>query len=269
MPETESWQVSGSAAAVYESALVPALFVQWVEHVLDAAAVSESDAVLDVGCGTGVLARSARKRVGGSGRVIGLDLNDGMLAVAESVAPDVDWVAGDAAALPFEDGVFDAVVSQFALMYFPDRVAALSSAARVLVPGGRAAFAVWGTIDRCDGYRRTADVFEQLVGPEAAEILRAPHALGDPDSMARLMQEAGFDAVSVMSRTGAVTYPSMEMFVAMEIDGTPLADHIARAGEGIRAGVIDELGSRLEEFSSPEGFSFPIDAVIATGTAPR
>lgn len=139
MAEPERWQVSTDAAEVYESCFVPAIFGAWAGPVADAAAITTGNKVLDVGCGTGVLAREALRRVGQKGQVVGLDLNEGMLAVAARAEPKIRWRQGDAASLPFDDASFDVVVSQFALMYFPDRVASLSQMWRTLAPGGRLA----------------------------------------------------------------------------------------------------------------------------------
>ena len=99
--------------------------------VADAARLASTDRVLDVGCGTGVLARAAADRVAAAGQVTGLDRNDGMLAVARRLQPQIDWRQGDdAIQLPFADGSYDVVMSQFALMYFPDRLAALKEMVR-------------------------------------------------------------------------------------------------------------------------------------------
>jgi ubiquinone/menaquinone biosynthesis C-methylase UbiE len=141
MTEPESWQVSGDAAEVYERCFVPAIFGQWAPMV-GAARVASGNRVLDVGCGTGVLARTAADRVAADSQVTGLDRNVGMLAVARRLRPQIDWRQGDATALPFADASYDVVLSQFALMYFPDRTAALKEMARVLRPGGRLAIAV-------------------------------------------------------------------------------------------------------------------------------
>ena len=126
MAEPERWQVSTDAAEVYESCFVPAIFGAWAGPVAEAAGIRTGNKVLDVGCGTGVLAREALRLVGQDGEVVGLDLNAGMLAVAARTEPGIEWRQGDAASLPFEDATFDVVMSQFALMYFPDRVASLS-----------------------------------------------------------------------------------------------------------------------------------------------
>jgi ubiquinone/menaquinone biosynthesis C-methylase UbiE len=119
MAEPERWQVSTDAAEVYESCFVPAIFGAWASPVADAAGLGRGHKVLDAGCGTGVLAREALRRVGQEGQVVGLDLNEGMLAVAARSEPTIKWPRGDAASLPFEDARFDVVVSQFAPMYFP------------------------------------------------------------------------------------------------------------------------------------------------------
>jgi ubiquinone/menaquinone biosynthesis C-methylase UbiE len=110
------------AANAYEALFVPALFRQWAPRVADAAAIRDGQRVLDVACGTGILAREAESRVGAEGHVVGLDPNPGMLAVAARLAPDVEWREGVAESLPFAGGSFDAVVSQFGLMFFRDRV---------------------------------------------------------------------------------------------------------------------------------------------------
>lgn len=113
MEESEKGQVSTSAAKIYESFYLPALFQEWVGRVCATATLASGESVLDVGCGTGVLAREALDHVNPNGRVVGLDVNEGMLAVAQSASSDIDWKLGQAEALPFEAGTFDAVVSQF------------------------------------------------------------------------------------------------------------------------------------------------------------
>src|SRR5687767_11022402 len=88
---TETFQISADQAEIYESAFVPAIFAQWCAPLLDAAEVGTGQTVLDVACGTGILARTAADRVGATGRVIGVDLSEGMLSVARRLAPDIEW----------------------------------------------------------------------------------------------------------------------------------------------------------------------------------
>ena len=109
---------------------------------MDATQVFSGHRVLDVACGTGVLAREAALRVGPTGFVVGLDPNPGMLAVAEQFTPTVDWWWGMAELLPFPDQSFYAVISQFGLMFFKDRRQAVIEMLRVLKSRGRLVVAV-------------------------------------------------------------------------------------------------------------------------------
>lgn len=129
---TETFQISLDAAEVYESKFVPAIFGECAPHLVGFAEIGPGQAVLDVACGTGIVARTAAERVGPQGRVVGVDLNDPMLAVARRLRPDVDWRRADAATLPFDDASFDAVLCQAALMFFPEPEQALREMARVV-----------------------------------------------------------------------------------------------------------------------------------------
>ena len=145
MNDHEAGQLVASAAEVYEQFFVPALFAEWSAHVLAEASVQAGDNVLDVACGTGVLARAAADLVGRRGQVVGVDLNEGMLAVARAKAPQIRWHHGAAESLPFDDNSFDRVVSQFGLMFFADQQQALREMQRVVRENGRVAVAVWGS----------------------------------------------------------------------------------------------------------------------------
>ncbi len=176
--ESERGQVVAAAADVYEEFFVPALFGAWPDRVLDAGGVAAGDRVLDVACGTGVLARAARKRLGESGEVVGLDPNPGMLTVAQRLEPGVTWQPGVAEELPFGDDSFDRVVSQFGMMFFTDAEQAVAEMARVLVPGGSVAVAVWASLEETPGYLAMvgllADLFDRDTSPACPLQPRRP-----------------------------------------------------------------------------------------------
>ena len=136
MTATETFQITPEQAELYEERFVPALFAHWVDAVLDAAGVRTGQTLLDVACGTGIVARYAAERVGPTGHVTGLDLNPAMLAVASRVSPHLIWQQGDVSALPFDDDTFDVVTSPSAAMFFPDLTGALREMGRVTRPGG-------------------------------------------------------------------------------------------------------------------------------------
>src|ERR1700722_8583613 len=139
MSQQGQWQVAGSAPEVYERELVPAVFRPWAPILVDLAHPRPGERVVDVACGTGVVARIVAARVGPKGTVVGVDLNPGMLSVARSaVSTDprasapVQWQEASADKLPFPDGSFDIVYCQLGLQFFVDRAAALCEMRRVL-----------------------------------------------------------------------------------------------------------------------------------------
>jgi SAM-dependent methyltransferase len=264
MTEPERWQVSTDAAEVYESCFVPAIFGAWASPVADAAGIRTGNNVLDVGCGTGVLAREAFGRVGREGQVVGLDLNEGMLAVAARTEPRIEWRLGDATSLPFVDGSFDVVVSQFALMYLPDRVASLCEMWRTLAPGGRLAIAVWAAIDHARGYEILVDIAARQCGREAADVLAAPFVLGDRAELAELFVSTGISEADITFHEGSIRFPSVGEFIRIEVKGSPLADLIS--DDAMRT-LAAESENALAEFVVPSGaIVMPMDAHIVTAS---
>ncbi len=136
-----------AAASYYQEKLVPALFKDWSPLVIEAAQISNGDRVLDIACGTGAATRYAASITGAATPPVGLDIAPGMLSVAHSINPEIDWRQGNAEALPFDDNCFDRVICQYGLMFFPDPVKAQKEMIRVLAPGGRLTFSVWNTLN--------------------------------------------------------------------------------------------------------------------------
>lgn len=172
-----------SPAEIYDALFVPALFQQWGPVVSGEARIEPGDSVIDVACGTGVLALAALDRVGPQGKVVGLDPNADMLGVARRKNSRIDWRDGRAEELPFPDGSFDAAVSQFGLMFFADRAAGLCEMMRLLKPGGRLAVAVCDSLAHSPGYAAVAALLERLFGDQIADAFRAPFVLGDMERL--------------------------------------------------------------------------------------
>ncbi|WP_343081098.1 class I SAM-dependent methyltransferase [Ostreiculturibacter nitratireducens] len=258
MTKTQAGQVAATAAEIYDRAFVPALFGQFGPMLAEAAAIAEGESVLDVGCGTGVAALAAAERAGPSGQVTGVDINPGMLAVARAKSRHVDWRQAPAEALPFMDGSFDAVLSQFALMFLADRAGALREMARVTRPGGRIALLVWESLDRSPGYDRLVPLLREVVGDEAAEALSAPFVLGEPDDIAAELDKAGLAVAERRMLTGTARHASLDDWLDTEIGGWTLADMVS--ADQLRR-LKDAARSRLARHIGPDGrVAFPAPA---------
>jgi SAM-dependent methyltransferase len=250
-----------AAARAYEALFVPALFAEWAPRVADAASLAAGQRVLDVACGTGVLVREAVRRT--SGNVTGLDRNAGMLAVASEVAPEVDWRRGSAESMPFADASFDAVVSQFGLM-FMDRERAIREMLRVLRPGGRLAVAVWDSVEHMPAFAAETALLEELVGTRAADALRAPFVLGDPKQLVALFEAAGAGSVTAATRKGSARFPSIRSLVEADLRGwLPVMGVHLRENEIDR--VLGAAERQLAEYAAPDGkFTFETSAHIVS-----
>ena len=205
-----------SPADVYDEQFVPALFRHWGPVLCDAANITSGQRVLDVACGTGALTVSVADRVAPGGAVLGLDANPEMLAVARRKHADIEWHDGRAESLPFADASFDAVVSQFGLMFFDDRVGALREMQRVMRPGGRLAVAVCDALEHSPGYAALAALLERLFGKGVAEAFRAPFVLGDATALRALCVDADIAEASVIQRQGTVHFSSIDALVSSE-----------------------------------------------------
>ncbi|MGH9033485.1 MAG: methyltransferase domain-containing protein [Acidimicrobiia bacterium] len=263
MVDARTGQVAAAAAEIYDEFFLPALFEQWAPQLCDAAMMVEGQSVLDVACGTGILARVARSRVGPSGQVTGVDINDGMLTVARRHDPSVTWEQAPAESLPFDDDAFDVVVSQFGLMFFDDPMAAIREMRRVARPGGQIAVAVWTGLDLVPGYAAMVELLDQLFGADVADALRVPYALGHRDDLTRLSTAAGLDA-SVTTRPGVARFPSIDAWVHTDVRGWTLADMISDDDlDRLLAAARVELASFVDS-DGTVAFDHPAHIVVAT-----
>lgn len=255
-----------AAATAYENLHVPALFQQWAPRVVETAAIQSGHRVLDVACGTGVLAREAALRLGDNGFISGIDAGPGMLAVARQLAPSIEWREGAAESLPYEDDAFDAVISQFGLMFFQDRPAALREMLRVLVAGGRFAVAVWESLENSEAYPIEVELLERLAGQRAADALRAPFVLGDRTELINLFRDAGLDSVEIATHHGTARFPSIRIMVEADLRGWLPVMGVVLTEAQIEE-ILREAEDVLGKYVTAEGtVEFDTPAHIVSGT---
>lgn len=257
-------QAQIEAAQAYEALFVPALFGQWATELLDSAQIQAGQRVLDVACGTGVVARSAIKRVSPGGYVAGIDPNLGMVAVAKQLEPRVDWRTGVAESLAFPNASFDAVVSQFGLMFFSDRQQALREMVRVLVPGGHLAVVVWDSLDNIPAYAAEVALLERTAGPAAAAALSAPFVLGKKEDLKTLFQVAGVTAAEITPYPGTAQFPNIRTLVEADLRGWLPIMGVHLSEEQI-ADILQAAEQVLSTYVTADGrVSFPLSAQLIT-----
>jgi ubiquinone/menaquinone biosynthesis C-methylase UbiE len=266
----ERWQLDGDAAELYQRHLVPAVTAVWAADLVERVGLRHGERVLDVACGTGVVARAAVGRVGRTGQVAGIDINAAMLAVARSLpaglGASVGWFEGSALALPFPAGSYDVVLCQLGLQFFPDQPAALAEMRRVLVTGGRLGLSVYGPIERNPAAFALAEVLDRHLGPDASVAKRAEHALADPALLRTLATGAGFRRVQIVTETKIVRFASAADYVRTQLTATPLASLLRqrteRRGRQLTQALIADVATALQGRQADDGLAFPQEAHV-------
>lgn len=256
MTDHDRGQIDTSAADVYDEFFVPALFGRFVEPVADASKVGSADSVVDLACGTGALTRVLRSRT--TGRVVGVDVNPAMVAVARRHGGDVEYREGDATDLDFEDDAFDVATCQFGLMFYPDPSRGIAEMARV---ARRGAVAVWDSIDRSEGYSAMQELFRDQLGDDAAASLDAPFAMGEEGVLEALFAKAGVSGVSYSSIEGSGRFASVEEWVTTEVRGWTLGDSV---DDQQLADLVAVAQERLGRFATSNECVFGMAARVAT-----
>jgi ubiquinone/menaquinone biosynthesis C-methylase UbiE len=234
-----------SPAEAYEDFLVRWQFRPWTAVLLAEAAIRPGERVLDLAAGTGIVAREAAPFVGVRGRVVALDINPAMLAVGqylpEPAGASIEWIEGDAAALPLPDVAFDAVLCQQGLQYFAHRAVAAAEIHRVLTSGGRAVLVVWQNLahNPVQDVLNTAARCRLGVAP-----LSTAFGLGEAGEVERLFESAGFAAVTVTSRELVVVFPSRAEFVHRTVESVA---HIVPELAGLDAAQRAELARAIDD----------------------
>jgi ubiquinone/menaquinone biosynthesis C-methylase UbiE len=260
---TENFDLSIEQAHAYEDLFVPALFAQWVPTLLNHAGVTAGQRVLDVACGTGVVARQAAEIVGQAGAVTGVDLNPAMLEVAKERASAIHWRIGDAVDLPFENSTFDVVLCQSALFFFGDPARAVKEMARVVRVGGVVALQTYAGLDQQPAYGPFVETVARLAGDDARELMGTYWSQGDLGELRSLVERAGFATTVADNELGHVRFPSIDAFVHTEIQATPLA---ARIDDATTLGILGETRQALAEYEQRDGsVDLPIRACFVAG----
>lgn len=213
-------QPAPNPAEAYERFIVQNIFVPWSRDLIQRARPEQGDRVLDLACGTGIVARSVAPLVGEEGKVAALEISPDMLTVARSLAPadgpGVEWHEGSGTEMPFPDSSFDLVFCQQGLQFFPDQQAGLNEVRRVLEPGGRAVVSTWRDLEDQPFMKAIDTVVARHLAPGA---LAQPFSLSDPTLLERLAKDAGFQEVNVEEARLSLRAREPDVFAPMLLQG--------------------------------------------------
>jgi ubiquinone/menaquinone biosynthesis C-methylase UbiE len=251
--------------ANYERYFVPAIGAPLATDLIHLAALRPGERVLDIACGTGVVARLASQQVGATGTVAGLDVNPGMLAAARSATPLemlIQWHEASAEAMPIPEASFDVVLCQMGLQFMPDKRAALREMRRVLVRGGRLILNVPGPTPRL--FTIMGEALARHISAEAAGFVNDVFSLYDTAEIQNLISDAGFHNVSLQSDTRLLRLPAPEEFLWQYVHSTPLAGAVAQVDDEGRASLERDVVAKWREFLKDGALVLQVRIVLAT-----
>lgn len=257
-------QTTTSPSEIYEQYMVPGVFRRWATALLFVLDLHPGDQVLDLACGTGVVARMAAERVQPGGKVSGVDYNAAQIATARTMDSSIDWREGDAGALPYADQEFDFVVCQQGFQYFPDRVQAVKEIYRVLKPGGSVGIAVWSSIENSPGYHAVSIALGKVMGSSAAGLLDELFIFPDSGEVGRFFADGGFPNADVSTLQLDVVFRSTEEFTRTIVVGSIMRRTQTKFSEETLNLLAAEVAVEMESYVAANGLSFPMEAHMLT-----
>ncbi|TNY36475.1 methyltransferase domain-containing protein [Thermomonospora catenispora] len=266
------FQLDRDAAKAYQRYLVPPFFAPCAERLFGLVPPRRGR-VLDVACGTGVVALAVARRSGADARVTGVDSNEAMLAVARllaghaGTAASVEWVRASAERLPFADRAFDLVYCQQGLQFLADAAAGVAQMRRVLRPGGRAGVAVWRGPEHHVPFHEIAAIWDEYLGHGLGAVLRVPFSGPQGSALRALFQSAGFTDVRLRIAIIPVRFASPEAFLHEESLATPARAAYTAAERFTVEAMRERIRQRLTWAVDDEGVTFPMQTWLLTATA--
>jgi len=247
----------GSMPEVYDRVLVPILFSPFAPELAARAAATAPRRVLELAAGTGVLTAELVQALP-EADLVATDLNPAMVAWAAERVVGPTWRPADAQSLDLAAESVDLVVCQFGVMFFPDKAAAFSQAARVLAPGGTLLFSVWDTVAASPLVASFVDSLAVVLPEDPPTfVVRVPHGYADPARITADLQAGGLDVVGLDRLVLRGHAPSARALAEGICRGTPLRFVLEERGD------LDELTQALGEEMTTRWGAGPMDSDLA------
>ena len=268
-PSSNGWQLLGDGPEAYERYIVPAFSGIWAQDMVKRAELHKGDRILDLACGTGIVARHALKFLDNSCQVTGIDVNAAVLEKAREIcSPDsepVTWQHCDAMSLPFSDAEFEVVLCQQGLQYFSDRLLTLREIVRVLSDGGRALFSVWRPIEYFPFYTAVQSALDTYVSSKAAGMLASAFTLGNPEELRTLLEQAGFKRIVIRLIIKQMRYDPVAEFLIGGFVASPFAPEIVSLPKDKRTAMFQTILESVSKYIDDRGLAAPMESYVVSG----
>jgi ubiquinone/menaquinone biosynthesis C-methylase UbiE len=258
----------GSVPETYDRYMGPIFFEPYAEDLVTRLPMSPNMRVLELACGTGIVTRRLRDLLPSDARLLATDLNDPMIGEARlKFSPDeqVEWRQADATSLAFGDGMFDAVVCQFGVMFFPDKMAAFREAHRVLAPGGSLLFNLWGAIEENELSLVVHQALANIFPSDPPDFFRIPFGFHDSAAISKMLTETGFAGVQVTTvRKPGVSVSASDAAIAL-IQGTPVIGQILGRSEANVPEIISVVVETIRQRFGDNPVRSTLTALVCSG----
>lgn len=265
----------GRVPETYDRLMGPIFFQPYAAETARRLAWLRRGELLETAAGTGILTVALAATLPPEVATIATDLAPPMLAEAASKLPRgrVTLQPADAQALPFEDRRFDAVVSQFGMMFPPDKAAAFAEARRVLKPGGRFLFSVWGALARNPPVALVQEVVAACFPADPPLFMaRIPHGYHDTAAITAALAAAGFTEIEAEPLALPCRAASARHLAAAICQGTPLRAEIEARGEPgldrVTAAAAQAVADRMADGDADAPIASTMEAILVSAVRP-
>ena len=256
------WQLGDDGPEAYETFVVPAYTGIWADEIVDRACLRPGEKVIDVACGTGLVARRAAGILGGCERVHGIDVNGAMIKKAGEIERGIKWQHCDVTGMPFPDNHFDVVFCQQGLQYFPDPSLALNKMHRVLAENGRILLTVWRPVQYSPFYDSLCSVLGKYLDGKAAAMLSAAFEFGGPGKLKSLFADAGFRAVDISIVIKQMCCSPFDAFISGSMTATPFFQEIRDMPAERREEMFLEIYNLNRDYIDDNGMVAPTESYM-------
>lgn len=269
MNTSTQWHLLEEEAKRYEKIRVSAILGPVAQALVDSVEIRPGNIVIDLGCGTGAASRFAAGYARESGRVIGVDINPAMLAVADAArdvpgAP-VEWHQQNAEALSFNDETFDIALCFHSLPFMANPEQVLAEAYRVLKPGGKIAISAWCSMRDNPYFNALIGSLSAHIGEDTAAELQKAFRLSERHVMGEMLTAAGFRIGEDDTDRIQLNLPPMEEFVPRYMSATTAAEGFVSATVDAQQAAASAVAESLAEYQTDSGLRLPFCFHVVSG----